>query len=98
MFFRGRYFATKWIFTKDKLPTFPAYEKEVTFSVPTVESGNKTMRVNFSEAVSMSPAFVTAAGSKFKIDGQSLLNDGFASATVVDPTNMNPYAQSIDNI
>lgn len=91
---------TKGIFTKDKLTTFPAYEKEVTFSVPTVESveviGNKTIRVNFSEAVSMSPAFVTAAGSKFKIDGQSLLNYGFASATVVDPTNINQYAQSIE--
>lgn len=84
------------IFGGSSTQTVPTYETTLTFSdtvVPTVSSitvtGNKQLTVVFSEPVFMNPGFVTAAGSKFKIDGQYLTNYGFSSATAQNLTASN---------
>lgn len=90
------------IYSKDMLKTVPEYTKELTFadtSVPTVKSvkvdGNKKLTVEFSETVKVTPGFISAAGTKFKIDGQYLSNLGFSSATAVNATTTN-YANKIE--
>lgn len=84
--------------------TVPEFTQELSFSdvtVPTVKSvkvtGNKKLTVEFSETVKMPAGFVTAAGTKFKIDGQYLTNYGFSSATAVNVTASLPvYANKIE--
>lgn len=82
--------------------TVPEFSQELTFSdvtVPTVTqvkvTGNKKLTVTFSETVTMPAGYATAAGTKFKIDGQYLTSYGFSSATVLNLT-ANNYANKIE--
>ncbi|PKM93547.1 MAG: hypothetical protein CVU84_15325 [Firmicutes bacterium HGW-Firmicutes-1] len=84
--------------------TVPTLSQEMTFSdvaVPTVKSvtvtGNKKLTVEFTETVKIPAAFIAAAGTKFKIDGQYLTNMAFTSATAINATANAPvYANKIE--
>jgi len=90
------------VYGKDALKTVPKVDFEVIFSdvtVPTLKSasttGNKIVTVEYSEPVLFTSTPTSFVATNFKINGQSVTNFGYSSASVLSSTDSG-YATKIE--